>query len=443
MKRSKIFGMLALLLMFSVGLAGCVKTKAASKTKIVFWNEMTGPAEVQLDKFAKQFNASQSKYEVVPEYEGSYNGVVQKIIQTHGSGASPALFQSFDISTTQLGNLKLATPVQKFIDRDNYDMSKIMPVAKKFYSKNGQQLSMPFNTSQPVLYYNASLLKRLGIKNPPKDPSYSDITRVATQIIQKSHGKIKGLSVEEYAWLLEEFMANQKEEFANHDNGRSSTPTAVKIDTPAARTAMQWVRDNIKKGNFMNYGSGSNAAANEMAAFLSGKLGIFLQSSADIGQITAGTKDKLGVTFYPHADGHKANGVAIGGASLWISNDKPKNVQNGAWEFTKFLMKPENQAKWQEQTGYMALNKESQKTDTLKNLYKKVPAAKVPSEQLARTVPNDANSGILLEGLVQERVLTQTAMQQIYGGSNISDSLKTAEDGMNTFIKNNNKANGY
>lgn len=439
----KALGALGAILLLALGVSGCVKSKAADKTKIVFWNEMTGPGQVQLTKFANEFNASQSKYKVVPEFEGSYNEVVQKINHTHGSNASPALFQSFDISTTQLANSKMTTPVQKFIDRDHYDMSKIMPVAKKFYSKNGVQVSMPFNTSQPVLYYNQSMLKRLGIKNPPKSPSYSDITKLATEITQKSKGKIKGMTVEEYAWLLEEFMANQKERLANNQNGREKTPTKIKLDTPAAKHAMEWVRENIKKKNFINFGSGSSAEANEIAAFLSGKLGVFIQSSAYIGQLTTGMKDKLGITEYPHADGTKSNGVAIGGASMWISNDKPKNVQEGAWQFIKFLMKPENQAKWQQQTGYLALNKDSQKTKILKDLYKKVPAAKVPGEQLAHTKPNSANSGILLEGLIQERVLTQTAMQQIYNGSNIDKSLKTAQDGMNEYIKNNNRANGY
>ena len=95
------------------------------RIKVVFWHEMTGPAQQQLIKFSNEFNQSQKKYEVVPEFEGSYNEAVQKIINTHGTDASPAVFQSMDISTSQMHHTGYTTPVQKFIDADNYDVNKI------------------------------------------------------------------------------------------------------------------------------------------------------------------------------------------------------------------------------------------------------------------------------------------------------------------------------
>jgi sn-glycerol 3-phosphate transport system substrate-binding protein len=413
-----------------------------NRTKVVFWNEMTGPAQEQLNDFVKEFNESQTKYQVVSQFEGSYNEAVQKILNTHGTDASPAVFQSMDISTSQIYHSGYTTPVQKFIDEDNYDISKISSVARAFYSQNGKLLSMPFNTSQPVLYYNATLLKKYHITPPPTDPSYSDITRVATQLYQRSHKKVKGISVEIYGWLFEQFLANAGESMANKDDGHSGTPTKVDFTSSGAIKTMTWIQELIKSGAFMNFGSGSSASTNEMAAFLSGKIGMFLQSSADLSQLTAGTKDKLGITYYPHPDGQKSNGVAIGGASLWISNDKSTTVQRGAWEFIKFLMKAENQAKWQVATGYLALNKDSQNEPVLKKLYAKTPAAKVPGEQLSKTTPNNTNSGVFLQGLIQERTLVQTAMDQIYNGSNIKKSLKEAENSMNSYIKSNNLANG-
>ncbi len=443
MKRRKIIGILSCLLLLILVVSGCAKSQAASKQKIVFWHEMTGPAGQQLDTFAKEFNQSQGKYEIVPEFEGGYNEAVQKILQTHGTSTSPALFQSMDVSTSEIYHAKIATPVQYFINKEHYNLNQIQPVATSFYSQNGQQISMPFNTSQPVLYYNATLLKKLGIKAPSINPSYSEITNVANQITQKSNGKVKGLTVEEYGWLFEQFMANSNEHMANNQNGRAGIPTKVDFTTPGAQKAMSWIQANVKKNDIINFGSGTTAEANEIASFLSGKLGMFLQSSADLGQLLAGTKDKLGICYYPHADGQKANGVSIGGASLWISNDKPKSVQNGAFEFIKFLMTAKNQAAWQKATGYLALNKNSQQEPILKKLYAADPEAMVPSEQLSRTKANTANSGIFMEGIVQERNLTQTAMQQIYTGANIKKSLTTAEDSMNTYIANNNKANHY
>ncbi|KRL00587.1 ABC transporter substrate-binding protein [Liquorilactobacillus capillatus] len=434
------FLLAALIFLATVSSFG-TQASAKTRTKIVFWHEMTGPAQVQLNKFVNNYNQSQSNYTVIPQFEGNYNEAVQKILNTHGTSASPALFQSMDISTNQIASSGYTTPVQKFINEDNYDVSKISSIARAFYSQNGKQLSMPFNTSQPVLYYNASLLKKYKITPPPVDPSYSDITRVAKQLYQHSDKKVKGLSIEIYGWFFEQFLANSGTSLANNNDGHSGTPTSVSFDNPAAIAAMKWIQTNIKNGSFMNYGAGTNASTNEMASFLSGKLGMFLQSSASISQLTAGTKDKIGVTYYPHLDNKKANGVSIGGASLWISNDKSLQEQRGAWEFIKYLMSPTNQASWQSATGYLALNKGSQNEPVLQKLYQHYPSSKVPSLQLSKTSPNNTNSGVFMQGLIQERTSVQTAMEQIYNGGNIRQALQEAENSMNSAVKSANKAN--
>ncbi|TGD17951.1 ABC transporter substrate-binding protein [Levilactobacillus suantsaiihabitans] len=434
---------LAVFVGWSVMSKPAAQAQGAKRTRIVFWHEMTGPAQQQLDTFVKDFNHSQHKYEVVPEFEGNYNEAVQKIINTHGTDASPAVFQSMDISTSQIHHTGYTTPVQKFIDADHYNVNQIAAGARAFYANKGTQLSMPFNTSQPVLYYNETLLKKYHITPPPVNPSYSDITRVATQLMDRSHKQVQGMTVEIYGWLFEQFMANAGVSLANHQDGHAGTPTAVNFTSPSTLTTMKWIQDNLKRGDFVNYGAGANAQNNETASFLSGRLGMFLQSSASIGQLTTGNHDQLGITYYPHPDGQKSNGVAIGGASLWISNDKSAHVQRGAWDFIKYLMTAKSQAQWQVATGYLALNQGSQKEAVLQKLYQKLPATKVPGEQLRAATPNATNSGIFLQGLIQERNLTQTAMEQIYNGSDIKKSLETAEKSMNSYIQGNNRANGY
>lgn len=286
--------------------ANPANVSASERTKIVFWHEMTGPAQVELKRLVNEFNKHQDKYEVEAEFEGDYNEAVQKILNTHGTDASPAVFQAMDISSAQMYYSKHTTPVQKFIDEDGYDVSQISSVARAFYSKDGKQLSMPFNSSQPVLYYNKSLLKKLGITPPPLDPSYSDVTRVANEIYKKSNHKIKGMSIEIYGWFFEQFLANAGVCMANKDDGHNGVPTAVDFTSGTAVNTMKWIQNGLRQGSFMNYGAGSNAGTNETAAFLSRRLGMFLQSSGSITQLTTGTKDEIGVCYYPHEDGKKS-----------------------------------------------------------------------------------------------------------------------------------------
>ncbi|WMB63430.1 ABC transporter substrate-binding protein [Lactiplantibacillus pentosus] len=405
------------------------------RIKVVFWHEMKGPGQKAIDAYVKAFNQQQSKYEVVAEFEGGYNGVIQKILNTHGTAASPALFQSMDISTSQMYHSGFTTPMQKFIDRDGYDASQIIPGAKAIVMRKDQLLAMPFNASQTALYYNKAVLRKYGITPPPVDPTYDDITRVAKAIHDKSHGEVKGMTMEAYSWLFEQLVANAGVPVANHDNGHTGNATKVDFTSPAAINAMKWVKENIDYGDFMNFGSGGNAAANEAASFLSGHLGIFMQSSAKTGQLYQVLKNDLGVTYFPRPNGQKANGIAVGGAALWIANDKPSAVQDGAWEFTKYLTSPKVQADWQAKTGYLAVNKDAKDEPTLKKLFKKSPVLEVSGNQMARTKPNNTNSGVFVDGWVPARTAIQNAMQQIFAGQDIRKSLQTAENTYNQVLE--------
>lgn len=416
-------------------------TTKDNRIPIVFWHEMGGPSEQALEKVVDGFNKSQTKYRVIPKYQGTYDEAIQKILQTHNTSTSSAVFQAFDISTAQMLHSGYTTPVQNFIDEDNYDVSKISSVARAFYANKGKQQAMPFNTSQPVLYYNASLLKKYNITPPPVSPSYSDITRVAKELYEKSGHKTKGMTIQVYGWFLEQALANAQ--LANQNDGHTGNPTKVKINNPDTVEFLNWIKENIKSGDFIDYGSGASAGANQTAGFLSDKVGIFIQSSASIGQLTQNNKNELGITYFPHPDSKKANGVAIGGAALWISNDKPKDVQRGAFEFIKYTLKPEVQAQWQKSTGYLALNKDSQKTSILKELYAKNPEAKVPGQQLATAKPNYSNSGILMEGMQLTRQLEEVAMETVYNGGDINQALNTADKNINDNLTQLNKANGY
>ena len=432
-----------LVVVLAIGIFGYSRSQvqAASngRIKVVFWHEMKGPGQKQLNGFIDEFNKKQTKYEVVPQFQGSYNAVIQKIMNTHGTAASPAVFQSMDISTSQMYHSGYTVPMQKFIDKENYDISQIASVARGVATRNNTLLAMPFNTSQTTLYYNAGLLKKYNITPPPVNPTYSDITRVSTQLYERSHHQVKGISVEAYSWLFEQFLSNANEEFANQHDGHTGISTKVNFTGPTAIKSMTWVQDRVKNGDFMNFGSHKN----EIAAFLSNKLGIYMQSSADMSVLAKGLGKNLGVTYYPRPDGQKANGISVGGASLWIGNDKSEAVQQGAWEFTKFLVNAKNQAKWEKATGYLAINRDSQKEPVLQKSYAKLPMLKVPGDQLRSAQANYTNSGIFVDGVVAARSLVENAMQQIYAGKDVYKSLKAAEDAYNKTLAANNLANGW
>lgn len=413
---------------FALGKANQQQSRP-KRTTILFYHEMNGPAATALNELVNEYNHSQKKYRVVAEYQGAYNEAVEKFINTHNTKVSPAIFQSMDISTAQIARSGYITPIQHFMDRDHYHAGQIFKAARAFYSYHGQQLSMPFNVSQPVLYYNKTLFRRYNIHFLPLQPSYAQVTRAAKQLYGRSHHRIKGISVETYGWLFEEFLANNGAPLTNQENGHTGRASRFVLNNHAAVVTMKWLQKLNKSGILLDYGQGNTAEANEMAGFMAHKIGMFLQSSTQLVQIEQGNHDQIGVCFYPHAPEVKANGVAIGGASLWISNDHPSRVQKGAWQFIKFLDSPTAQARWAAKTGYIAVNNRSSKSKYLQHYLDRHPAARIAAQQLRTTHPNNYNSGAFIPGLLQDRIQVQNMMDHIYEGADVAPDLQsTAHD---------------
>ena len=81
-------------------------------------------------------------------------------------------------------------------------------------------------------------------------------------------------------------------------------------------------------GTFANYGTNYD---NMVAGFLAGDVAMFLQSSACSRDVIDNATFEVGVAFLPHPEAEERQGVAIGGASLWMSKVKKKQnkMQHG------------------------------------------------------------------------------------------------------------------
>lgn len=397
------------------------------RTVVTLWHAMNGPNGKTLEAMVARFNKSQQKYWVEPVYEGGYSLTQSKYINTLHSNVSPAMVQIDQGNGAATVGINNYTPVQKFIDKEHYDTSQIYTNVLSAYTLRGQLLSVPFNSSSAVLYYNQDLFKKYKIPNLPQSPTYSEVANAAKLLTQRAGDKLKGVTLQIYDWLPDSLVANQNGTLVNNGNGRDKVATKANVNTQEMRRVFTWVQGMIKDGSFQNYGTGSGASANQMAGFLSQKLGIFMQSSAAMGTIAKSAKFKFGVTFMPHPDNVPANGVAVGGASFWITKDKPADVQQGAWEFAKFAISAKEQAAWQAATGYIAVNKNALKEPVLKQAVAKNPGLLVPIQQLQAAKTNAATAGPFYANLNEAAQYIQVAMQQIYAGRDITAALAEAQ----------------
>ncbi|MGG1691802.1 ABC transporter substrate-binding protein [Heyndrickxia ginsengihumi] len=429
-------------------LAACGSSDVAATTKengrvvVTFWHSMSGEPEKTLNKIVDEYNHSQNKVLVKAEFQGDYTESLPKYQSVGGTDKAPTIVQVQEIGTKAMINSGFIEPVQKFIDRDKYDTSQLEKNILNYYTVDHKLYSMPFNSSTPVLYYNEDALKKAGVQINPKDVTFEQIEEDAKKITQSSNGKMKGFALQPYGWLFEELMANQGSLLVNKHNGHSGTPTKAVFNNQAGENILKWAHNMINDKTFADYGTGTTAADDMTAGFLAGKVGMFLQSSASIRDVVNNAKFKVGVAYLPHPENIKRNGVAIGGASLWLSKGKSSEEQKAAWDFMKYLASPHVQAEWHVGTGYFAINSQAYKDPIVKSAYQKIPQLQVSVQQLQSTISSPVTQGALMQSLPEERTAVETAMESVYNGEDISKALDKAVKTTNSAIEKANQANG-
>ena len=147
-------------------------TAAAAQTEIQFWHAMGGALGEKVEEIAAGYNESQDDFEVVPTYKGNYTENMTAAIAAFRAGEQPHIVQVFEVGTATMmaaeGAVKPVHEVMNAADLE-WNPDAYLPAVKSYYTTPaGEMLSLPFNSSTPVLWYNRDLLDAAGIDGPPQ-----------------------------------------------------------------------------------------------------------------------------------------------------------------------------------------------------------------------------------------------------------------------------------
>jgi sn-glycerol 3-phosphate transport system substrate-binding protein len=394
---------------------------AAGATKITFWHSMGGDiGGTAIPTMANEFNASQQKCHVTPIYQGSYDDSLNKLRAGLQSKDTPAVIQLFDLATRQMIDLKVITPVQTYIDKEKYEISDLEKNVLGYYSVDNKLYSMPFNTSNPMLYFNVDMFKAAGL-DPAKPPrTFAEVTEAARKLTKKdASGKVTvyGANFAIYGWFFEQLLAVSGADYVDNGNGRTKFATKAIFNSLEGINVLTWWKAMIDEGIMLNTG---RPTVNSRNAFLAGQAAMILESTAALRGLMDGAKGKfeLGTAFLPrpNEDAFKKSGTIIGGASLWIISNRPQAEQDCAWEFTKFQASPKMQAYWHTQTGYYPIRKAAYDEPLDKEWVAKYPQFKTAVDQLHAAPLNTYTQGGLIGVFPVARQTIETAIEEVLAG---------------------------
>ncbi len=412
---------------------GEASTDTGSPVEIEFWHAMSGSGQESLDKIVEGFNQSQEDYVVKAEFQGTYEESLTKLRSVGGTKDAPAITQVFEVGTKYMIDSGFIEPMNTFIEKDNFDLSQLEENILNYYKVDGELYSMPFNSSTPVMIYNKDAFKEAGL-DPEKAPeTFSEVIEAAAKL---KTDEMYGFSMLTYGWFFEQLVATQGGLYVNEDNGRSGDATEALFNGPEGLNVFDFLDQMNKAGTFGNFGTNWDDIR---AAFSTGKVAMYMDSSAGVANIIETSPFEIGVAYIPYADEVERNGVVIGGASLWMSKGIAEEEQEAAWTFMKYLTTPEVQAEWHLDTGYFAINPSAYDEANVVEKWEEYPQFKVTVDQLQDTKPGLATQGALISVFPESRQQIVTALEDLYQGKSPQEALDQAAEGTNRAIEIANK----
>jgi len=178
-------------LALALALAATWSLPVHAQTEIQWWHAMTAANNDWVNDLAKDFNASQKNYRVVPVYKGEYDTAMTAAVAAFRAGHAPAILQVFEVGTaTMMASKGVVVPVTKVMKDAGYkfDVNAYIPAVAGYYTApNGDMLSLPFNSSTTVFYINKDAFKAAGLdpEKPPK--TWPEVVLAAVKLKASGH----------------------------------------------------------------------------------------------------------------------------------------------------------------------------------------------------------------------------------------------------------------
>ena len=389
---------------------------AWAATEIQFWHAMEAALGERVNDIASDFNRSQSDYKIVPVFKGTYDQTLAAGIAAYRSGNAPAILQVYEVGTaTMMAAKKAVVPVTEVFKQAGtpLDQKAFVPTIASYYSdaKTDELVSMPFNSSTPVLYYNKEAFKKAGL-DPNRPPKTWDDVRVYAEKL-KASGMSCGFTTGWQGWIqLENYSAWHGLPFASENNGFDGLDAKLEFNKPLQVAHIKFLQDMAKQGTFTYVGRKDEA----VSKFYSGDCGILTNSSGSLATIRKYAKFDFGTGMMPYdasVKGAPQNAI-IGGASLWVLAGKDPNVYKGVAKFLAYLSSPAVAAKWHEDTGYLPVTTAAYDLARSQGFYDKNPGADTAIKQMLNKPPLPYTKGLRLGNMPQIRTVVDEELEQVW-----------------------------
>jgi len=432
----------------------CPLAALESATKPValkMWHSFPEENLKALQALADSFNASQSDIVVSLEQQAKYDDTLTKLTSGLSTGDLPGLAVLEDTATQTMIDSRAVLPAQSCVDATDYPIDDVIARVREYYTVDGVLWPMPFNTSNPIMYFNKDMFTKAGL-DPEKPPTTFAELKSAAEKLKAVVPTPIALKLD--PWYLEQWLAVDNEPYVNNDNGRSKPATEVEFNNDSGIEIFSFLDELHDAGLLQTYprdGFDNLLAMGQLQAAIS------FDTSAAIGTAVTAIEgglfpdfqlSYLGATPLPKPDADSDGGTFIAGGALYIvsgsnSNPVPPEVQAAAWTFATYLNEPVNQAQFAGRSGYIPITEAAANEPITQQTWSTYPFYKVAYDQVTTGPESTATAGPVMGNFAEQRKVIIAQMQSMFSqGKEPATAVADAATESNQILRDYNASFG-
>jgi sn-glycerol 3-phosphate transport system substrate-binding protein len=432
MKESKLMLMavLAILVVFTTGQA------MAEPVEIRWWHAMRSARGEVVKTMVKAFNDSQNQYRVVETNKGNYDETVNAGIAAIRAKKHPHMLQSFEVGTQTMMLSGAIYPVYQLMKDYGYKVDwtdYLQPVLSYYMDADGNLMSMPFNSSTPVMYYNVDLFKKAGLAPLSKDKAvtWEELGGMLKKIV--GSGVPGGMVTAWQSWTqIENYSAIHNIAFASKNNGYQGLDCELLINNDKVINHITRLKKWMGDKRFFY---GGQKYQGPKAEFIGQNAAVYIDSISGIAKLKKAVKNfTWDVAPLPvEAWMTQPQNSIIGGASNWVLKGHSKKEYEAVAAFLEFLAGPDMQEYWHKETGYFPITKSAYRSLKTKGYYDEQPYQEVGIKQMTRRDPTVISRGLRLGYFIQIRNIINEELELVW------NDTKSPKAGLDNAVKRSNE----
>ncbi|MCY0897005.1 MAG: ABC transporter substrate-binding protein [Alicyclobacillaceae bacterium] len=317
-------------------------TTSSGKTTITFYEAMPGELGKELKTLTQKFEANHPSIHVDLIYNGSYSTQEQKLTAALAAHDAPTIAQVEETWESKYFQNGLLTELGKYLPQST--VQDLIPIWRKDSSYNGKLVSVPFNKSAYVLYYNTSDFKKAGIKKPPTTWS-----QLESDAIKLTKSGVPGIGMQANYYQFEMFLHQAGGKDLNSSN------TKAAFGGSAGKTALNFMYQLADVDKAAKIVSENGYLSN---GFNTNEYAMDLDTTAALSFIN---NPSIHFKVAPLPRGTQA-AVPTAGTNIVLFKSATPAQKKAAIRYLAFLISKKTTIEWAEKTGYLPV-RESALTD--------------------------------------------------------------------------------